>query len=427
MKNRNGKVYLARNKAILVSSICLLTPLVFSTFIFLTQYEFWTSLSYLLWPLVLVTIWFLWMIRSSKPAQMSDLSGEQMHLVLDIVKKIEESLKESTNATQVVSSLEESISTISSSADQTSSSISTVAGAADEISSSTNKIASLAEKMSTNMASVASTTTQLSDNLKSVNEAIASLYSSINGISENVADGTKIANDATTVALDSSNTMKTLGESAAEIGKVTEVIRTIAQQTNMLALNATIEAASAGEAGKGFAVVASEVKELAKQTATATEDIAEKIKHIQKNTEHAIAAIERIAEIIDKINDHQLTITKMVENETQIAQTFSKNISQAVAGAGNIANNVQESADDAGHVSRSINEIAIGVNDVARNISEAAQGIAHQTEKIVEISVMAPEASRYIRLANDAVGVSKANLEQMTLLIDKPTGILRKN
>src|SRR5207302_9996194 len=120
-----------------------------------------------------------------------------------------------------------------------------------------------------------------------------------------------------------------LGVSSAEIGEVIKVITSIAQQTNLLALNATIEAARAGEAGKGFAVVANEVKELAKQTAKATDDISRKITAIQADTKGAVEAIGQIGQIIDQINDIQNTIATAVEEQTAVTGEISRNVAEA--------------------------------------------------------------------------------------------------
>jgi methyl-accepting chemotaxis protein len=146
--------------------------------------------------------------------------------------------------------------------------------------------------------------------------------------------------------------MKNLGESSREIGNVIKVITSIAQQTNLLALNATIEAARAGEAGKGFAVVANEVKELAKQTAKATEEISQKIEAIQGVTKGAVTAIEEISTIINQINDISNSIASAVEEQTATTN----------------------------EIGRSVNEAAQGVNDIAKNIGGVATAARNTTQ-----------------------------------------------
>ncbi len=135
-------------------------------------------------------------------------------------------------------------------------------------------------------------------------------------------------------------TVSSLGESSAEIGNVVKVITSIAEQTNLLALNATIEAARAGEAGKGFAVVANEVKELAQETARATEDIARRVEAIQSDTTGAVDAINRISAIIERINDFQTTISSAVEEQTATTAEMSRNATEASTGAVQIAKNI---------------------------------------------------------------------------------------
>jgi methyl-accepting chemotaxis protein len=146
-------------------------------------------------------------------------------------------------------------------------------------------------------------------------------------------------------------TIGNLGDSSAEIGKVVKVITSIAQQTNLLALNATIEAARAGEAGKGFAVVANEVKELAKETAKATEDISAKIEAIQSDSRGAVDAIEEITEVISQISALQTTIASAVEQQNANTNEIATRVSEAAAAAAEIAAAVADVTDttQAGH------------------------------------------------------------------------------
>jgi methyl-accepting chemotaxis protein len=161
-----------------------------------------------------------------------------------------------------------------------------------------------------------------------------------------------------------------LGESSLQIAEVVKVITSIAQQTNLLALNATIEAARAGEAGKGFAVVATEVKELAQETAKATEDIARRVDAIQGDTAGAVEAIAEISGIIGKINDYQLTIASAVEEQTATTNEMSRNVSEAAAGAGEIAANITGVATAAQVTTESVSEAQSAATDLARMGSE---------------------------------------------------------
>ncbi len=158
------------------------------------------------------------------------------------------------------------------------------------------------------------------------------MSASIREIAQNANEAARVAAGAVTEAEATNQTIARLGESSKEIGDVVKVISAIAGQTNLLALNATIEAARAGEAGKGFAVVADEVKELARETARATEDIARRVEAIQADTGGAVAAIGRIGEVIGQINDYQLTIASAVEEQTATTNEMSRSVAEAAAG-----------------------------------------------------------------------------------------------
>ena len=168
------------------------------------------------------------------------------------------------------------------------------------------------------------------------------------------------------MAQTTNETVKKLGESSQEIGKVIKVITSIAQQTNLLALNATIEAARAGEAGKGFAVVANEVKELAKQTARATEEIGQKIEAIQTDAKGAVNAIEEIGAIINQINDISNSIASAVEEQTVTTSEIGRSVSEASKGVNDIAKNI-------GGVALAARNTTQGANDTQAAARELSQ------------------------------------------------------
>jgi methyl-accepting chemotaxis protein len=166
------------------------------------------------------------------------------------------------------------------------------------------------------------------------------MLASIREISKSANEAARVAAAAVTVAGTANQTISRLGESSLEIGKVVKVITSIAQQTNLLALNATIEAARAGEAGKGFAVVANEVKDLAKATASATEEIGKKIDAIQHDTKAAVASIVEISDVIKQINDVSATIASAVEEQTATTNEIGRNVSDAAKGTMQITKNI---------------------------------------------------------------------------------------
>lgn len=231
------------------------------------------------------------------------------------------------------------------------SSMGNISGAAETLGAAADQLTSLAEGMgegasmtSDRAASASSASVQVSASIQTVATAAEEMTASIREIAKNATEAATVATDAVTVASEAQGTVASLGESSAEIGQVIKVITSIAQQTNLLALNATIEAARAGDAGKGFAVVANEVKELAKETAKATEEIGQKIEAIQSDTQGAVSAISRIADVIARINDIQSTIASAVEEQTATTNEIARSVTEAAAGANGIAEDVTQVA-----------------------------------------------------------------------------------
>ncbi|KUL33412.1 methyl-accepting chemotaxis protein [Actinoplanes awajinensis] len=180
----------------------------------------------------------------------------------------------------------------------------------------------------------------VSGNVHTVAAGTDQMGSAISEISRNAGDAAQVASDAVAAARATSATINRLGDSSAQIGDVIATITAIAAQTNLLALNATIEAARAGESGKGFAVVASEVKDLAQETARATEQISQQIAAIQSDTGHAVTAIDEISRIIEQISDYQTTIASAVEQQSATTAEMNRGVSEAAAGATDIAGNI---------------------------------------------------------------------------------------
>ncbi len=221
------------------------------------------------------------------------------------------------------------------------------ADAASHISASSAEVTTSAQETSLQAGVVAGASEEVARHVQAVSAGAEQMGASIREIAQNANEAAKVANRATGVAADTNETIAKLGVSSQEIGNVVKVITSIAEQTNLLALNATIEAARAGEAGKGFAVVAGEVKELAQETARATEDIARRVEAIQDDTAGAVTAIGEISAIIASINDYQLTIASAVEEQTATTNEMSRGVNDAAQGAENITQNLNGVASSA--------------------------------------------------------------------------------
>ena len=247
----------------------------------------------------------------------------------------------------------------------------TLAGAAEELMATSQQMANGAEETSTQATVVASASEEVRKNIQSVATGSDEMTASIKEIAMNANEAAKVTAEAVTMAETTNKTVGELGISSAEVGDVIKVITSIAEQTNLLALNATIEAARAGEAGKGFAVVANEVKELANQTAQATDDISRKIQDIQTNTTSAVDVIAKITAIISKINDISNTIASSVEEQTATTNEMARSVNEAAVGTEEIVKNITGVADAAKDTSSGADQ----TQKAASELTQMAQGL----------------------------------------------------
>ena len=252
-----------------------------------------------------------------------------------------------------------------------------LAGASEELTSVSQQMSASAEETTAQANLVSAAAEQVSGNTKLVSSSVENLVQSIHEIAHSAQDAAAVARQSVEMAADTSATMDKLGASSGEIGQVVKVITTIAEQTNLLALNATIEAARAGDMGKGFAVVANEVKELARETAKATEDIGRKIEAMQSDTDRAVKAIADITSVIEKIDHLQTKIATAVEEQSVTTNEISRNIGEATTGSTEIAQNIiqvaqaaQTTSEGAGNTQLSSQELARMAQALTRLVAE---------------------------------------------------------
>ena len=246
-------------------------------------------------------------------------------------------------------------------------------GASDELTAVATQLGQAAEETTAQAGAVSATAQQVSANVTTMSAATEEMTASITEIASSASSAAGVATGAVTTAEETSQAVERLGQASAEIGDILKVISAIAEQTNLLALNATIEAARAGESGKGFAVVASEVKDLAQETARATEDISSKTAAIQSTTSDVADAIGRIAAVVNQINELQTTIAAAVEEQSATASEISRNVGQIAHGSSEIARNIDEVAQAAGATSKGAgvtHESATNLCDLATRVDQ---------------------------------------------------------
>ena len=276
-----------------------------------------------------------------------------------------------TNLRQMVADLSSGVAVLSSSSTELSASSGQMSAGGREASEKAHSVAAAAEEMTANVTSVAAGMEQTTTNLTSVASATEEMTATIGEIAGNSEKARRITEEANRQAARISEQMNQLGQAAHEIGKVTETITEISSQTNLLALNATIEAARAGSAGKGFAVVANEIKELAQQTAAATEDIKSRIAGVQSSTAGSIAEIGKISQVIREVSDIVAAIAAAIEEQATVTKDIARNIGEATSGVRDANVRVAESS----QVTQSIAQEIAGVDQATRNMADGSENV----------------------------------------------------
>ena len=295
-----------------------------------------------------------------------------------------------SNLGQMIREIAENSKTLSGSASNLSSIANQMSSGADSMSGKSNTVAASAEEMSANMTSVAAAIEQASTNVGIVATASEDMMATINEIAQNSEKARTITGEAVSQAKSASGLVEELGNAAQNIGKVTETITEISEQTNLLALNATIEAARAGDAGKGFAVVANEIKELARQTADATQQIKGKIGGIQDSTAATVTEIEQITKVIDDVNEIVSTIATAVEEQSVTTKEIVNNVQQASQGIQEVTENVTQSSTVA--------------REIAGDISEVNQSTGEMSNSSSQVNLSAGELNNLAGQLEDTVG-----------------------
>jgi len=259
---------------------------------------------------------------------------------------------------------------------------------AEQTSEKANVVAAAGEEMSSNMSSVAAATEEAATNVNMVATAAEQMIATINEIAQNSEKASNITGEAVVQTQSASNKVDELGSAANEIGKVVETITEISEQVNLLALNATIEAARAGEAGKGFAVVANEIKDLAKQTAEATQEIKGKIGAIQDSTGATVTEIGQILKVINDVNDIVSNIATAVEEQSVTTKEIAENVVQASQGIQEVNENVAQSSVVAGDIAKDIenvNQASGEMSNSSNQVNMSAEALARLSETLNEM------------------------------------------
>ena len=331
-----------------------------------------------------------------------------------------------SQASMVAAAVEQvssNVGTVASAAEQSSASVSSIASMTEEMSTTFENVAQASRKTSDNVTQMARANENMSSQMSSVASSSEEMTSSLNEVAKNTVEASRISQNARKRTEDVNTRISALVSASKQIGKVVGVIKDIADQTNMLALNATIEAAGAGDAGKGFAVVAGEVKELARQSAEATDEIADQIDQIQTSTDDAVSAIEEINAVINKIAGINEMIASSVEEQTATASEISKSVASTAMTVKDVSANANESADlvkdiaqstdetskTAAEVAQNIDELHNGVKEVARSADEAARGASEISKTIQSIG----EASKQTALGASQTDASSQELARM--------------
>jgi len=310
-----------------------------------------------------------------------------------------------TQSVNALSTASTHISAVASSIEEINSTISTVAAAAEETSARVNQSSDLVDSIQNSIFKASDSVKMVSDAFDNVAESVVDINKSILTVSEHSNEAKDKMSDAGIKAKNTNDIIRRLEAASKQIGKIISVINDIADQTNMLALNAAIEAAGAGEAGKGFMVVANEVKELAKQTADATDEIADHIENMQKNMPEAVGAVTEITAIIDGMIEYVNSFASEMDHQEKRSDEITEESAAAAKRMNEIAAEIDSISENAKSVTRTVVDSTKGVNEIARSTAELVIG----TQEI---------AMNSERASNNISDINRAANEMMAGLVD---------
>jgi methyl-accepting chemotaxis protein len=351
--------------------------------------------------------------------RLAKLVGDVREAVTTLGGSAEELAPMAGSMEETAETLDRSAGVLQQVSDELTTGVTAVATAVEQTSVNVAEVSKAAKTASSSMAGAASDVAGLNDSVQTVTAASGELSCSLEGVSESSQSSARKSEQALRVAEEATATVSELGASAEEIGSVAKVIMEIAEQTNLLALNATIEAASAGEAGRGFAVVASEVKELAKQTATATSGIHNTIRVMQTRMNSAVEAIGRIAEIIRETNDGMGSIALAVDEQTQVARRISDSMTAAADRTGNLTHATRDAAGAVEVVARNIDEIRQSAEEIAQSAGRTAGASADLKSTVEAIRTAANDG-------RERAGGTLESARQIARQVDRVRILLRK-
>lgn len=307
----------------------------------------------------------------------------------------------------------QSIQTIASAVEEMSANIRNLASASEETSAEVNNVTQLIEGVTVEIDEVSSSTQEVNESVNSVAIAVQEINQSLSEVSRNCEKSMHISDDAGQKAAATSQVIEKLNTSSREINKIVKVINDIAAQTNMLALNAAIEAAGAGEAGKGFAVVASEVKDLAKQTAEATDEIRQQIAAMQEDMGNAVSSVKLITQVIGQVQEITNAIAAAVTQQSATTGNITDTVVVAADRLSQITTRIESISSNADQVLRSSAEASKGVNEIARSsaeLSDASDEVARSSESASEQMAQLERSTSEIAAGSKDIG---ANIEEI--------------